>query len=469
MSYDASSHHLSRRAVMGGLAGLLAAPSVPVPAQASNNNSSSDPGPVIWTTDDMLDRAKDRIARKTEPFHSAWLNILGEAEAVLSMSLAGYHGPNENTYSTRGRAHSRYARDLAISYRITGAQRFLDKLKELLHSWARDAIDHPYPDPPRLTLPGNRGPYVAPPTAEVWPGSNLPHGTGLRIGRIMPKFADAYAMVWDEMRQDERADVDEWMRLMIAPTLECRRLWAEFDYNNPAPFFGEQYFNNHLTSQTLGLAAIGYTLRNKDLVEYAIDSRDHALNLRALIDGCILMPDDLGTGLPSDLSWEDPTLTAGMPPPLPGEIWDRYRTNGNRGMLYTLLNLRLLMLMAEMTHNNKNSRSTISNHVDYYGYVGPNGENLEISFDVYSPWWITGQASAVNSPYYDHEQENPGFDRIANAINNHELSSWELAGRHYPENGKIREALQAWDRVIFDAETWGWSAVLTHGPDLDDQ
>ncbi|TDE03093.1 alginate lyase family protein [Jiangella asiatica] len=478
MPPDANTYNqVSRRTVVAGLTAALAVPALSGAAHATRTTSTTStpgPGPVIWTTNDLLDRAKDRVARKTEPFYGAWLKTLSQAENVLGMSLPGYHGPNENTYYVRGREHSMYARDLAICYRITGERRFLDKLKELLHNWARDAIDHPYPEPPRLSLPGGQGPYIAPLAVEVFPGSNLPHGTGLRIGRIMPKFADAYAMVWDEMSQDERADVDEWMRLMIAPTLESRRLWAEFEYHhtdgviNLPPYFGEQYFNNHLTAHTLALAAIGYTLRNKDLVEYAINSAEHPRNLQALIDGCILMPDDLGTGEPSDLSKEDPTLIAGMPPPLPGEIWDRYRTNGNRGMLYTTLNLRFLMLMAEMTHNNKHSHSSVKGYRDYYDYVGPNGENLEISFEVYSPWWITRQASSVNSPYYDHEQEDPGFDRIANDRVTHELSSWEFAARQYPGNSKIKQALQSWDRVLFDMDTWGWTAVLTHGSDLGD-
>lgn len=405
----------------------------------ANSNHAADP--VIWTTETMLGRARARIATKQEPFHTAWEKTLERAQNVLDDDLVPYQGPDPQRYFIDGRDQAKFARDVAIAFRMTRDRRFLFKAREILLDWARDAIEYPYPDPPK--------------GFHAWPASDLPHGSGLRIGRVIPIFADAYAMIWEHLTPDDRRLVDEWLRLMVDPLLETQRIWQEDTYNGlEPPWLGDRNYVNHLIAHMQGLAAVGFATQDPEIIENAISGAENPRDLQTLIDGVILMPGD-------DLFKNDPTYLDDMPEPLPGEVYDRYRTYANRGMLYSLISLRFLMLIAEMTHNNQGR--DYYDGLDYYDYVGPGGENLELTYQVYSPWWITGQASAVNPPYYSHEQDNPGFGRV-----DEEISSWEVGALRYPDNDKIIHALESWERVTFDPETWGYTAPLTHGPALGD-
>lgn len=393
--------------------------------------------PVVWTTEPMIQAAKQRVADRQEPFYSSWVKTKEHADEALELAdrlQPPYQGPNEHTYSMRGRSQSKYARSLALAYRITGEQQYLEGVRRLLNGWARDAIEHPYPDPPKGFA--------------AWPASDKAHGSGMRIGRVISIFGDAYAMVWNDLSAAERADVDEWMRLMVDPICETQRIWRQDQINDaPPPYASKQYFNNHLTGQMLGLATVGFVTHDEAIIRHAIDDPENKRNLEVLIDGVIVVEGDR-------LYRKDPTYAEGRPAALTGESYDRYRSRKGKGMFYSLLNVRFLLLISEMAHNNDEA-------TDYYEYVAPGGENLELSFERYSPWYVTGEASSVNPGYYDHEQES-GMKRIVD-----EISSWELALRHYPDNDQIRDALAARDRVNFDDETWGWSAPLTHGVPLD--
>ncbi len=206
---------------------------------------------------------------------------------------------------------------------------------------------------------------------------------GLVIGRVVPIFADAYAMLWDELPSSERVLMEQWFRKMATATMISRNIFKTethtCDYGvcryrgEPGTYLGGNYFSNHLSAHNLGLLAIGVALGDRAMVQEQLDSPTNDRDLRELINGAIVMPDDLGAGEANgDLYKGDPTYTDGAPLPEPGEIWDRSRTSQGKGSHYTFLHLQLLMLQADIAKNN-GSR-------DWFDYVGPRGETLELPF-----------------------------------------------------------------------------------------
>lgn len=389
--------------------------------------------PVVWTTDADIEDAKQRVTNQEEPYYTSWLMTREHADNALDDELVPYQGPDPDRYFIDGRDQAKQTRSLALAYRISGEQVYLNAAKEVLGDWAQDAIEYPY------------GPPADFPDFDAFPSSDLPHGAGLRIGRIMSTFADAYGLMWPEMSAAERDDVDQWMRLMLPPIKESQRQWEEEHHkNNEPPWMGHNYYNNHLSAHILGMAAIGYAVQDQEIIDHALTGSDNPRNLETMIENAILMPGD-------EVYRDDPSNN-GAPNAKAGEMWDRYRiiNTPSKGLFYSLTHIRFLALTVEMTHNNDG--------VDYYDYQAPGGENLELAFERYSPWFVTGDPNSVNDGYYPTSED---YSRLAP-----EISTWELAGRHYPDNEKIQDALSTHKRLLFDAETWGWSAPLTNGPPL---
>jgi hypothetical protein len=386
-------------------------------------------GPVVLTTSEMVDRAVRRVAEREEPFFQAWLEVRDRAEGALVRNQVPYNGGSHREYFTTGRAHARDARASALAFRITGDERYAQEARSILADWAADAAQNPDPA-------GNRLPPAGSPQ-------------GLVVGRVITVFADAYALIHHQLDDHEREAIDHWFALMVTPILDSQRFWVEgenLDAGLTAPYLGQQYFNNHLGAQTMGLAAIGYARGDQKLIRYALNSPQNPRDLQTLIDGAIIMPDDVGSGEPGDLFKNDPTYTEGAPAPEAGEIYDRYRIIGNTGLGYSFVHLRFLTVTAEMAFNNGQGRN-------YFDYVGPNGENLEVSYEFYADFLITGDSSA-RTGYYTGNNIDFGM-----------ISMYEIAHRHYPDNAKIREVLESRSRVVNDTETFGYAGVLTHGLD----
>lgn len=424
-------------------------------------DEEDDDGPVVLTTPDMLDAAAARVASGEEPYATAWRHTKFSADLALTRTYEPYQGPQYLTYYRTARDQGRVARDLAIAAHVTGDDRYAERGRELLAQWsAAHAATYDYPT--------------------TYPSSDNPHGAGLVIGRTVTTWADAYALLYDRLDDDERAAVAEWFRALVDPILDSQAIWEKGSLACcPAPYLDRQFFNNHLGAQNMGLAAIGFALQDDDLIEFSLDSEDadddrgqegdereagelpdhNPRDLQTLIDGTIFMPGDFGSGEVGDV-WRgnpgDPSLH-GAPPPLPGETYDRYRVVQGHGIGYALFHLRLLTLTAEMARNNVDDDGT-----DFYAYVGPRGENLEISYDVYSDWFTTMDARAVNDGYYvDWIPDGIRDETVEEHLG--DVALYELAHLRYPDNERITAALDSVDRAVFDRETFGWTAVLTHG------
>lgn len=420
-------------AVLCLLTAVLLSVSTTVPAAVAAPTPT--PRPVIFTTEAEIDRAIRRVADHQEPFYGSWLKTKAAADAALTKTYVPEQSYNHETYFGKARPQAQDARSLALAARITGDEAYADKAREILRLWALDAIDGEYP------------------------GWGSPHQMGLVIGRVVPIFADAYAMLWDDLPGAERTQMEQWFRKMAKATMISRNIFRyeteTCDYGvcryrgEPGTYLGGNYFSNHLSAHNLGLLAIGAALRDRAMVQEQLDSSKNDKDLKELINGAIVMPDDLGGGVANgDLYKGDPTYTDGAPLPEPGEIWDRSRTGQGKGLHYTFLHLQLLMLQADIAKNN-GSRN-------WFTYVGPRGENLELPFKIYDDFVLTADPGA-RTGYY-----------VASALEYNLVPLYELAHREFRKNADARKVLESFDRARFidDHQTFGWTLPLTDG--LDD-
>lgn len=435
----------------------------PKPAAEADDSLARPPRPVLLTTDEMLERAKKHASADRQPFRSAWEQTLARANRVLKEDLEPYQGTEYLRYFETARAQAQFARDLAIVYHVTGDERYAARSEEILVAWAEEF-------------------HRTSAFPEHYPASDERHGAGLVIGRTVAIFGDAYALLHNRLAEESRTTIREWFRLLVPPIQEELRIWHSGRVHSfEPPYLDRQYFNNHLSGCVLGIAAIGFALQDGALVAYAYQGGDenapekdiaarNPRDLATLITGAILMPGDFGSGDETDV-WQgppgDPSLH-GAPPPLAGEVWDRYRTIQGHGIHYTLFHLRLLTLMAEMAHNNLGA--AWYSGPDFYAFTGRRGENLEISYDRYADWFITMDPSSVNDGYYvDWVREGAPTPTVEGNMD--ALATYELAHFRYPGNERIRQALaarqEAGNRLFFDPETFAWTALLIYGKALD--
>jgi hypothetical protein len=414
-------------------AASLVSPAVPPLAEASA--TASPHRPVIFTTEAEIARAVRRVAERQQPFFDSWLKTKADADAALTKTYIPEESYHHETYFGIARVQAQDTRSLALAARITGDDRYADKAREILGLWAQDALDGPYP------------------------GWGSPHQMGLVIGRVIPIFADTYAMLWAQIPGQERDLIERWFHKMAKATAISRDIFknesSTCDYGvcryrgDPGTYLGGNYFSNHLSAHNLGLLAIGYVLGDREMVQEQLQSPLNDRDLKKLIDGAIVMPDDIGAGPENgDLYFNDPTYTEGAPMPEAGEIWDRNRTAQGNGLHYTHLHLRLLVLQADIAKNNGDSRN-------WFAYSGPHGENLQLPFRIYDDFLMTAEPGGRTGYYVD------------SSIDYTLLPLYEIAHRQYRNNQDIRTLLESFDRANFtdDHQTFGWTLPLTDGED----
>jgi hypothetical protein len=434
--------------------GMLTSMMIPEVASASLDER----GPVLLTPPALLEEARTQSQKGSEVARESWRRTLARADEALSREFTPYQGAEYLRYYRTGRDQAQFIRDLAIVYRVTGDERYGRRAGELLLGWADEFLR--VTDFPRQ-----------------YPAVEIPHASGLVIGRTVLIFADAYAILWADLNANERERVEQWFRGLVAPIKESLRLWEVGEYQGmKPPYFNRQYFNNHLGACVMGIAAIGFAVRDENLIAYATQRRPEAFerpwgevehlnrrDLATLIEGVIFMPGDFGSQEEGDVWHRDPSLR-GAPPPLPGETFDRYRVVEGKGLHYALLHLRLLTLMAEMTYNNLGTSHYRGG--DFYKFVGSRGENLRVSYDLYAEWYLTMDPAAVNDGYYVNSV-SAGRAPVAVEQNLDMLALYELAARRYPASERIRRALlarqEAGERVSYDQETFAWTAPFLYG------
>ncbi len=370
-------------------------------------------GPRLFTTETQLVAAHAGIVAGQEPFVSAFARVRAAADVALAAELTPEHSAEHERFFAVASAQGIAARHLALAGRLTGEEVYLDRAAELLLAWADTGVDS-------------------------YPGSAIPASAGLVIGRVLPIFGDAYALVHHRLDPDQRARVMAWFAAMEGHIQRSRDIWVSGSMPENGlgpPYLGHRYFNNHLGAQNLGLLTIGVVTGDEALVEYALRSPANPRNLQVLIEGVILMPGD-------ELFRNDPSLD-GAPPFATGEIYDRYRVYEGKGLHYAGLHLRLLALSAAIARAH-------GDPVDYFAYQAPGGERLDLSFRYYSEFFLAGSAAA-RSGYYAGSRLDRGLE-----------TDYELANAAYPDDADLADVL-AYRRGGFDRQTFGWSAPLTFG------
>ncbi len=211
----------------------------------------------------------------------------------------------------------------------------------------------------------------------------------------------------------QRTTIEAWFRKIVEDIKTSQALWQANNY------YDRQYYQNHVVACTWGLVSAGFALGDMSLVEYAIDSIDNPRDFYDCLQGCILMEGDT----PSP---RDPNTVA----PQTGEIIDRYRhsTAGNKGLQYASLTLQMLSTIA---------RSMKNVGVDLFAYTCPTGENLELAYTFYAPFYAaTPPNASLQGGYYTGENE-----RIGLAGDLHGL--FELGYNAYPSNTAIQAVIAA--------------------------
>lgn len=377
--------------------------------------------PVVVFSDAMLANLRANAASDREPFAKCWANLRADARKPLASTYPPYVGTNSVEFIGAARRTGGAVRDLLLVHAVTGEDALVQRARAIFLDWAtHDPLPGSTLDR-REYVPGqDRGDTVA--------------GLGLNVGLAACLLANDYSLLYPHLTEREQVACEKWLRLLADVTREGHQVWIDKKY------FSRQDFNNHLTGHLMGLAAVGYALRDDALVRCALDSPDNPRDLVEMLDGAILMGRD-------QLYAGDPTLTKGAPEPEVGELYDRYRVltirnNLGYGLAYAFFHLKLLATTAEMAFHHG---------IDYFTRTGPRGQNLRLPFETYAKYLIAGKTDI-------------GFGYFANNILPlGDVHLYELAATHYPGSAPIADVLCHCNRVVNDLPLYGWSAPLLYG------
>lgn len=386
--------------------------------------------PVLFAGDAEIARLKDNVARREEPFATAWQRTQTAARAALTASPPPpYAGKDSVELLSAATAATGAMRDLLLAWHVTGEAAYGRQARELFMSWAA------HEPMTGTTLVNQKG------RPQIHPGSEL-EGLGLNLGRIATQFAHVYSLAWPLLNDTDKAVARKWFLYLAGRILEGHRAWIDNGY------FGDQRFNNHLTGHDMGLAAIGFATGERTWVTYALDSPENPADYKEMLRGTVIVP---GVPLEKQLWRGDPTLTGKAVAPAPGEVYDRYRIVTIRkgkgcGLPYAMLHQKMLTEIAEMA---------FQNGIDLYAHTGPEGQNLRQTYRYYAPFFVHKRTD-IQGGYYAN-----------NLLHLNLLHMYEIARLRFPKTMEIDRALAACDRAVSDGSLFGYSAVLTHGTPLD--
>jgi len=371
------------------------------------------PAPRIETDAAGLQRAKERVASGQEPFATYWRLAVAEAEAALSLEPQPIDTDDALAFHGAAQTEGIAARLLAYRWRLEDHDLSGEKAVALLDAWAS-----------ANPLPGT----------QLNPEIRFPNA-GMDVARGMLPFIAAYDLLdgHPSLTDEKRSRIEAWFRGLVPVIKEGIQRWETNDD------FGGQKFQNHHVSHVLGLALLGSALRDRELIQFALDSPENPKDFRELLDGLILMPGDTPHG--------------GLrgKPLHPGEIQDRVRTNHGAGLTYCHLSMTLLLYAAEVL-----SRATGE---DWVNAQAPGGETLRLSATFYSDFFRLRNAR-INGDYYfrDHAavQNNQPF-----------LGIFEVALGHWPDVPYLKAAVRSMNRAHTPRSWLNYYGLplLTHGVD----
>jgi hypothetical protein len=341
----------------------------------------------------MLDRARQRIAAKAEPFYSYWQLARADAEKVLSLEATPCFDPDPLVFHMSVQEQGIAARLLAYWWRLEDREDAGAKAVELLDGWAG-----------ATPLPGTTfDPEIRFPNA------------GMDVARGLLPFVAAYDLLdgHPALTADKRERIEAWFRVLAGIVKEGIRRWEDNDD------FGNQEFQNHHASHVLGLVLFGAALHDDAMIQFAVDSPDNPKDYKELVAGLILMPgDEPHGGLRGRRVYS-------------GEIQDRYRTRSGKGLTYCHLSLTLMLYTADVL--------TRVTGEDYINWKAPGGECLRMSAVFYSDFFRLRDTN-LRDGYY-------AGDGRALARPHAYLGIFEVALGHWPDEPKLKAIVRTMSRA----------------------
>lgn len=383
--------------------------------------------PRLMFTPESLALMKKRIAQAEEPWLNAAHAIIRDAARVLDLASKPNTGRNARNFYDDAVRDGERARLLAYAWLLSGDETHASASLQHLAAWASAKPS---------------------PASDFDPEIRFANA-GMMVARAAIPFLEAYDLLAEHpaLSKSDRDAIEAWFRLLAKPILSGKRRWQENDY------FNHQDFQNHLTAHTMGLAAIGYVLGDREMVQFALDHPENDRDLKALIEGTILMEGKAG-------HHREP---ASARSPRDGEIYDRYRhfTAQGRGIQYAHLSLSQLLYTAELAWNNG---------IDFYRYTGSGGENLKLPLLFYAGLFRTDDLSEANGVFAGEDAP----DRVRQEKRTLEARRdfpliYEVGNRHYPNTPEIVALLETLDRVAVPRHQHAsfFYPILTHGEELD--
>lgn len=378
--------------------------------------------PVLFLSEVNLDRLRTNLDRGTEPWAEAWIQLKQRADQGLQTAPAPYLGDDFMEMLDAGQEQSDLIYAMALRWRVTGEQPFADAARDMLLAWCTS-------EPMVGTTPAV--------TTEASPGrpwGNEPD-VGLRFAVLATGMANAYEAIYPHLTEAEVAAVERWFRFLATRVKEGRDHWIENEY------YGHQYYNNHLSLQNMAGAALGFALRDPELIDWVFNGGE--ADYFDMLSGAIFMPGES----PAHVWHRDPSRDVRA-----GEIFDRYRITSikrgkGQGINYSFLNLRGLTLATEMAYNNG---------IDLYDHRGPHGESLVIAYRQLAPYLITFDP-ALHGPYHANDD-----------IGAFQADMYEILYRRAGdgEGDLFRRVLMKANRVQDMPYVLGFSSVLLYGEPL---
>jgi len=310
--------------------------------------------PILFETDEMLEKAKAMAEQKQEPYYSYWLQIKSLADTALISNPRANTGASATKYRLDACKDLINARYLALAYRYTEDAKYLDGAVRYLMIYAEQMLGtDKYLD------------YSAPTTdgkADI----------GLNIAAPLTAACDVYAMLYPYIDESDKAVIENWIKVEAEMCIEGHRFWINNNY------YGDQIGNNHLTSHLMGIISAAYVLENDSWLEYALNSKKNKADLCEMITRAILVEGDPVYGADTDSNFAR------------GEIYDRYRSIQQNGFGYAMYHLKFLTHSGIMLYQNG---------IDIFGYEGKNGENLLLPFHVYADYLIKNDITLHGGHY----------------------------------------------------------------------
>lgn len=404
------------------------------------------PYPRLWLNGDRLNQIQELIQIENEPWTSAYNIQRSTAQKGMKEIPSPYNGVVAEEFVKHVVRDGELALALAICGYIEDNAAYTEKAMEYVRQWVQQ-VPEPGRNFEKKTLPNH----------------------GLRLAMSAP-LLEAYDITlasgkWSAAEKEAAA---KWLRIIGEGGKHSLKVWAtpyEFDEDaghhvvsdDPKMhYFGNQVYQNHLSADLVNIARVALILGDEKLLQFAVDHPDNERDFCDMIQYAILREGDETfifdhcQRKPGHKRYEGyiriKERVKERANPQNGEIYDRYRILGQKGLTYAFMHSYLLGRMADL----------LAPHgLDFFEYTAPTGENLKQVYDFYAPFLLTGDIRVYGGFY-----ETPG-DRTR--LETYMLPNWssmfEIPAKHYPKTKEYRAILSRIDR----ATPYDGLILLRHG------